>query len=68
MSKCDNCGSEFDVSKEGLVVTSRTRTAASVCGVCCDGARKVKIVLARGDVGGFTYEQFAAIEMARAAG
>lgn len=68
MSKCDNCGSEFDASKDGLVTTSRGRVAASVCGVCCAGVRKAKLVLARGEVGGFTYEQFSAIEMMRAAG
>ena len=68
MSKCDNCKTEFDDSKEGFVVSTRGRVAASVCGGCCQGARKVKLVLTRGDLGGFTYEQFSAIEMARAAG
>jgi hypothetical protein len=68
MQKCDNCKTEFDASKEGVVTTSRGRHAAAICGGCCDGARTVKLVLKKRDVGGFAYEQFQAIEMAKAAG
>lgn len=41
---------------------------SAICDDCCDNARKVKLIFARREVGGFTYEQFSAIEMIRAAG
>lgn len=69
MHSCDNCKAAFDSSKEGVVTTSKGRHAAAICGSCTEGARKIKIVLCRGDLGGFSYEQYSAIEMAtRAAG
>ncbi len=68
MKKCDNCRAEFDPAKEGLHVQARGRDAAFVCGGCCSGARTVKLVLKKRDLGGFVYEQFAAIEMTKAAG
>lgn len=68
MQKCDNCRSEFDAAKEGIVTTTRGRVAAAICGGCCGDARTVKLVLKRGDVGGFTYEQYSALEMMKAAG
>lgn len=68
MQKCDNCHSDFDATKDGIVATSRGNHAAAVCGGCCNNARKVKLVLARGDLGGFSYEQYSAIEMIKAAG
>lgn len=68
MQTCDNCRDSFDPEKEGVVATSRGKHAAGVCGACCEGARAIKLVLRRGDLGGFTYEQYTAIEMAKAAG
>lgn len=62
---CDNCKTGFDPATEGFVTTARGRHAAAVCGACTAGARKVKLVLARGDLGGFSYDQYAAIEMAK---
>ena len=63
MSKCDNCASEFDPSKDGLQTTQAGRLVASVCGTCCAQVRVGKIVLRRGDVGGFSYEQWSPMEM-----
>ncbi len=68
MHKCDNCGSEFDASKEGVVASSKGKHAAAVCDGCMSGARLIKLVLRRGDLGGFAYEQYTAIEMAKKAG
>lgn len=65
---CDNCRGTFNDEDQGLVTRSRGRVVAAICDDCCDNARKVKLVLSRRDVGGFTYEQFAPIEMIRAAG
>lgn len=65
---CDNCQGKFDSSKEGLVTSHAGRHAAGVCGSCLEGSRKVKIVLRRHDLGGFTYDQYQAIEMIRAVG
>lgn len=63
MSKCDNCASEFDPAVDGLVMTEKGRVAASICGGCCSNVRVGKIVLRRGDVGGFSYEQWSPMEM-----
>lgn len=63
MSKCDNCTSEFDPSKEGLQASQVGHVIASVCGGCCGNVRVGKIVLRRGDVGGFSYEQWSPMEM-----
>ena len=68
MHVCDNCRTEFDPAKTGILVTERGRTATSVCGDCCAGVRKAKIILNRGDLGGFNYEQYVAIEMIKKAG
>lgn len=65
---CDNCRATFDPSKEGIVASHANRHAAAVCGSCLDGSRKVKLVLRRHDLGGFTYDQYQAIEMIKAAG
>lgn len=63
MFKCDNCASDFDPSKDGLVTTQAGRVVASVCGTCCGSVRVGKIVLRRRDVGGFSYEQWSPMEM-----
>ena len=68
MTNCDNCRTPFDTSKEGFTASYRNLTAAAVCGGCCEGARVVKLVLRRSDLGAFSYEQYAAIEMAKRAG
>ena len=67
MLTCDNCQTPFDAHKEGLTAASRGLTAAAVCGACCEGARVVKLVLRRSDLGALSYEQYAAIEMAKGA-
>ena len=67
MHTCDNCKTEFDGIKDGLVVMSKGRLASAICGGCVEGARLVKVVLRRGDLGGFSYEQYSAIEMAKPA-
>jgi len=63
MSKCDNCASEFNAATEGLLTTQAGRPVASVCGTCCGNVRVGKIVLRRGNIGGFSYEQWAPMEM-----
>ena len=65
---CDNCQNAFDPSKEGLVTLYVNRHAAAVCGGCLAGSKKIKLVLRRGDLGGFTYDQYQAIETFRTAG
>lgn len=67
MHNCDNCKADFDASKDGIYTTSRGRVAAAICGDCCAGARLIKLVLRKGDLGGFTYEQYSAIEMVKKA-
>jgi hypothetical protein len=62
MATCDNCASTFDPSKDGLQVKHRGGIAASICEGCCSGVRVGKVVLRRGDVGGFTYEQWSPME------
>jgi hypothetical protein len=51
MHTCNNCKTEFDASKVGVVVTSRGATSAAVCGDCLDNARLIKVVLRKGDIG-----------------
>lgn len=67
MTNCDNCRAPFDANKEGFTASSKGLLAAAVCGGCCEGARVVKLVLRRSDLGGLSYEQYAAIEMAKGA-
>lgn len=59
---CSNCSTDFDSTKEGIVTTQKGALIASICGSCLDGSRVVKLVLRRGDVGNFGYEQFATLE------
>ena len=66
MHHCDNCQHEFDGATEGLVATSRGRFASAVCEGCLSGATLIKLVLRRGALGGYTYQQYSAIEMAKA--
>jgi hypothetical protein len=63
MSKCDNCATDFDPATEGLQTTHKGRVASSVCEGCCANVRVGKLVLRRGDVGGFAYEQWSPMEM-----
>lgn len=59
---CSNCGVDFDSTKGGLLVTQKTAIVTSVCDDCLEGSRVVKVVLRRGDVGSFGYDQFATLE------
>lgn len=61
---CNNCGEAFDPDT-GLVAKHDGRLAAAVCATCLQGVRVGKIVLRRGDVGGFTYEQWSPMEQMR---
>ncbi len=63
MQTCSNCSDSFDDSKDGLVVTSRSKPVAAVCGLCCVDVRVGKIVVRRSDGGGFIYEQWLPAEM-----
>lgn len=63
--KCDNCSSEFDSTKGGLVTTSHGHLACAICDTCMTGARLIKLVLRRGNLGDFFYEQYSAIEMVK---
>lgn len=65
MQTCDNCKADFDSDNEGIVATAKGRAACAICDACMSGARLIKLVLRRGDVGGFTYEQYTVIEAAR---
>jgi hypothetical protein len=65
MQTCDNCKAEFDPAQEGLVTTAKGRPACAICEGCMTGARLIKVVLRRGDVGSFAYEQYSVIESAR---
>lgn len=59
---CSNCNTDFDSTKEGLVLTQTGRAVTSICEACLTGARLVKLVVRRGDIGNFAYEQFSIIE------
>ena len=59
---CSNCSADFDSTKEGIVTTQKGVTISSVCGGCLEGSRVVKLVLRRGDIGNFNYDQFATLE------
>jgi hypothetical protein len=62
MQICNNCNADFDPAKEGLVTTHKGKAASCICEGCLTGSRVVKVVLRRGDVGNFGYEQFATLE------
>jgi hypothetical protein len=62
MQTCSNCATVFDADQEGFVVTQKTMAVTAVCDPCMRNARLVKVVLRRGDIGNFTYEQFSVIE------
>jgi len=71
MTNCDNCQAAFNPDEEGLVATERGRSSAEICGSCLKDATLVKLVLRRGQPGGFAYEQFQPLEVrkpAKAAG
>ncbi len=65
MQTCSNCQASFDPDKEGIVTTHKGRAACGICDACMQGAKLIKIVLRRGDVGSFAYEQYSVIESAR---
>lgn len=67
MTKCNNCGDDFDPKTEGLLTTEAGRIAAAVCGGCCKGVQVAKVVVRR-TASGFNYDQFTALEMSRKAG
>lgn len=62
MHNCSNCNTPFDSDQEGVLVTSKKQMTTAICDACMSGARLVKLVLRRGDIGTFTYEQFSVIE------
>lgn len=59
---CSNCNTDFDSTKSGLLVEQKGTIVAAVCDGCLEGSRVIKLVLRRGDVGNFGYEQFATLE------
>jgi hypothetical protein len=63
MATCDNCAAAFDPANQGLVATTSGRQAAAVCGPCLADASLIKLVLRRGQLGGFAYEQYVPLEM-----
>lgn len=66
MSTCSNCNQSFDSAKDGLVVTSKGRHVAAVCGTCCADVRVGKIVVRRPNVKGsaaYAYDQWLPAEM-----
>jgi hypothetical protein len=69
MKTCSNCATDFDDDKNGVVVTQKTghtrHLCAAICEACMEGGRLIKVVLRRGDVGGYDYEQFSVIEAMR---
>lgn len=65
MQICSNCAASFDPAKEGIIASTKGVPAAGICDGCMTGARLIKLVLRRGDVGGAVYEQFSVIEAAR---
>lgn len=62
MHTCENCQTSFNAAENGLVVTQKGVTVTGICGSCMSGSRLVKLVLRRGDIGTFSYEQFSIIE------
>lgn len=62
MHTCSNCNAPFDASNEGVIVTSKGQTATAICDGCMTNARLIKLVVRRGDIGSFAYEQFSVIE------
>lgn len=68
MTKCGNCTQDFDPAKGGITANEKGRVAAGVCGDCLEDAKKIKLVLSRGEVGGFAYDQYSCLETRRAAG
>lgn len=63
MINCDNCQAVFDPDKEGLVVTEKQHVASEICGTCLSDATLIKLVLRRGQLGGFAYEQYVPLEV-----
>lgn len=64
MATCNNCNGEFNpLEDDGVVTTQRGRQIAAICADCAQGVRVGKIVLRRGDVGGFSYDQWSPMEM-----
>lgn len=68
MTKCGNCMQDFDPSKGGVTAVAKGKVAAGVCGDCLGNATKFKLVLSRGEVGGFSYDQYSCLETRKAAG
>jgi hypothetical protein len=62
MHTCSNCASEFNGANEGVVVSSQVLPISAICDTCLTGARVIKLVLRKGDIGGWKYEQYTAIE------
>jgi thymidine kinase len=62
MHTCSNCKAEFNGANEGVVVSSKILPVTAICDACMTNARLIKLVLRRGDIGSFTYEQFSVIE------
>jgi len=62
MHNCSNCNTAFDPDQEGVVVTAKKQMATAICDACMVNARLIKLVVRRGDIGGFAYEQFSVIE------
>lgn len=62
MQTCSNCNASFDADQEGLVVHNKHTVATAICDACMTNGRLIKLVIRRGDIGGFTYEQFSVIE------
>jgi hypothetical protein len=62
MHTCSNCAAEFSADHEGVVTIAREQVVCAICDVCLTGARVIKLVLRKGDIGGWKYEQYTAIE------
>jgi len=67
MHTCNNCENSFDSNNEGLVTMHKATVAAAVCGDCMRGSTLVKMVLRRGDIGSWQYEQFQTLEVRKPA-
>ncbi len=61
---CNNCNESFDEDK-GIVIKHEGRIAAAICPTCCRDVRVGKVVLRRGDLGGFAYDQWSPMEQMR---